>query len=209
MTLNTNTHIHTYSSVRGRLVSHPGFAGPKFNHRQPPNQPLTPSEMCQFFMFFLCRVLFLNPPSNLKPQFSSFFSPTFSLYSNFNCRCFHISLCIAPLPSPAPSLRPFPSFIPTAFSYLCHSVHVFGRHISKLIFFFCSFPSLVSFYGIALIVNRCKCLRIFYICSFSPMEISHFWSPHGHETANSALCHRCDCTASHTSANNTQTNEHC
>lgn len=55
-------------------------------------------DVSDFYVFLHC-VRFLNPLPNLKPQFSSSFSPTFSLYSNFNCRCFHISLCITLLPS--------------------------------------------------------------------------------------------------------------
>lgn len=135
MTLHTHTHTHgrkgTYASVCGRLVSHPGFAGPN-SITNSPKSTSNPLGDVSVFHVILHRICFLNPLPNLKSQFSSSFSPTFSLYSNFSCRCFHISLCITLLPSTLPLSSLFPSF---AFSYLCHSIHAFGSHISILNFF--------------------------------------------------------------------------
>lgn len=66
-------------------------------------------------------------------------SPIFSLYCH--CHCFYIFLHI--VLSPSHSL--FPSFIPTAFSYFCHSIYSFDVYVSFFnIFLLVYFSSLFN-----------------------------------------------------------------
>lgn len=105
-----------------------------------PNQPLLPQRHAlSLLLYALCLSLSLS----LSPSLSCllhicflYLSPIFSLYSH--CHYFYIFLHIT-LP---PSLTLFPSFIPTAFGYFCHSLSLlvwfmflFFHYFSPLIYF--------------------------------------------------------------------------